>query len=149
VRLLFVHHDTKIYITTQSILHFTILVAGVSMIEILLEDRRIDINLLHGNQKTVFHMAASNDRMNAVQLLLAHRDAKIERLGEGLAGWDLTLPTFPEVARYFTMVQMAGRRGMVPGGEKQTRSDRKKGESGDVRSSDLLLHLLEASKSIV
>jgi len=91
------------------------------MIEILLEDRRIDINLLYASKKTVFYMAASKDRMNAVQLLLAHRDAEIKRLGERIAGRDLTLPTFPEVARYFTMVQMAGRRGRVPGGEKQTR----------------------------
>ena len=90
------------------------------MIEIFLEDRRIDINLLHANKKTVFHIAASKDRMNAVQLLLAHRDAEIKGLGEGLVGRDLTLPTFPEVARYFTMVQMAGRRGIVPGGKKQT-----------------------------
>jgi len=111
VRLLLAHHETNICMETKSILHFAVSVARKSMIQILLENTRIDVNLRDGNQKTALHMAASNGRMDAVELLLGHIDTEMERLdGEGFSGRDLALPSFPEVARYITMVQIAGRR---------------------------------------
>ncbi|KAG0131267.1 ankyrin repeat-containing domain protein, partial [Tuber indicum] len=90
VLLLLAQPKTQIYLGVQPILHFAILCAKEDMIEILLECKRIDVNLVDGNQRTALHIAASIGRIDAIRLLLARSDIDAAKLDErGFSARDL------------------------------------------------------------
>ncbi|RPA88499.1 ankyrin [Choiromyces venosus 120613-1] len=109
VRLLLAHPKIDIHLGTESILHFAIpyAFAEKSIIKILLEDKRIDVNLADKSGRTALHFAASALQGDLVYLLLSHNEIDVEKLtARGLSARDLVLPNLPELARCFTIRQI-------------------------------------------
>ncbi|KAG0130626.1 ankyrin repeat-containing domain protein [Tuber indicum] len=113
VRLLLAHPKTHISLATGSILHFAIPCAVRPVIEVLLEDKRIDVNSLDRNRRTALHIAASLGMMDAIQSLLGRKDIDVGMLdGQGREARDLALPRFPEVAKCLTVKQILENNGI-------------------------------------
>ncbi|RPA99782.1 ankyrin [Choiromyces venosus 120613-1] len=107
VRLLLAHPKIDIHLGSESILHLAVLQAEKSTFEILLEDKRIDVNLTDKDGKTALHFAAGALEVDLVYLLLSHNEIDVEKLTAcGLSARDLVLPNLPELARCFTIRQI-------------------------------------------
>jgi len=110
IRLLLAREEVEIHLAGESVLHFAVVRAPKSVIEILLADGRVNVNCVDGNGRSALHIAASIGRMDVILLLLAHHDTEIEMLDRrGLTARELALPDFPEAAWCLTLVQIAER----------------------------------------
>ncbi|PWW79390.1 ankyrin, partial [Tuber magnatum] len=112
VRLLLAHPRIQIHLGTQSILHFALPWATKAVMETLLEDKRIDVNLVDKEQRTALHLAAYLGRIDVIQLLLDRDDTDVEKLdGDGLSARGLALSNYPEFARCFTIKKIVENKG--------------------------------------
>lgn len=79
VRLLLAHPKIQIHLGVRSILHFAIPLATKAVVEILLEDKRIDVNSVDESQRTALHIAAFLGRADVIQSLLDRDGIDAER----------------------------------------------------------------------
>ncbi|CUS08186.1 unnamed protein product [Tuber aestivum] len=104
VRLLLAHPKIQIHLGVRSILHFAVPWATKAVMEILLEDKRIDVNLVDQGQRTALHLAAALGRADVVESLLDRDGIDAEILDEeGRSAMGLLLSRAPKLARWFTI----------------------------------------------
>ncbi|RPA91980.1 ankyrin [Choiromyces venosus 120613-1] len=100
-RQLLLHPRIQTKLGTESILYHAIPFAEKSMIEIIMQIGRLDINAGNNQwQSTALHRAASFGRSDVVEMLLCRNDIDIRRLDQqGYSARALALGRFPEISR--------------------------------------------------
>ncbi|RPA91994.1 ankyrin [Choiromyces venosus 120613-1] len=114
VRLLLAIAKNRAPLAIDGILHMAVPWAGTSMVEILLQDSRVDVNWTNHDQRTALHIAASVYRVDLIRLLLNHKKIDVGKFDEReSSARDLVLPDLPAVARWFTVRQILDNKGMA------------------------------------